>query len=93
MSKKSFIIVTQDATGAQQQAIHKAFPHFAWWHHMPQLWVMIDGTGLFTVASIRDVIMRECPGMTHYVFEAIPGTWAGSAPPIWHEWFTQQFTP
>lgn len=91
--KSAFVILTHNASTAQQTAIGEAFKHLGWWHYLPQAWIIADPSGELTVASVRDIVRVFAPGLRHFVFKIDTDnspSWAGYAPPSMTKWLKSQ---
>ena len=51
-----------------------------WWHHLPNSWLVSDGTGKVDSAKIRDDLGALVPGLHCMVLEVKPDTWHGFGP-------------
>ena len=88
---KGFIVITDNASRKQQDAIRELVKSMPWWHQTPQAWLLVDRSDTITPSHLREAIMRVCPTLSFLVFAARMGepheAWTGFAPPDWFEWF------
>lgn len=83
MSKR-FAILLGECTKAQEEAV-KAYiqiPGTAWWHWLPNAWLLSDPSGKLTANKLRDDLRQVIPGMFMLVLEFSDAgyTWAGFGP-------------
>ncbi len=75
-----FIVLVDDATVAQQNAITESFrgkPQ-GYWHYFSDAWLMVDPTNSWTVEKLRDHLRIVVPGATTLVLPIDrPSVWAG----------------
>jgi len=90
---KFFMLVTNEASAAQQVLLRGLFRHsgFGWWHHFPQAWMLTTLKEEADVTMLREAIMAMTPGLQFFVFEMQPARWAGYAPNRSGQWLDAVF--
>lgn len=77
---RHFIMLVDDATVAQQNAVTKSFhgKQQGYWHFFSDAWLLIDPTDSLTVDGLRDHLKAVVPGATTLVLPIDnPKTWSG----------------
>lgn len=84
----TFVVMTRDATAKQQRSLADyAFAGLAWWHRLPQSWVVADNTGTLTANDIRNRVLAASPRLTHFVLAVDFKGFSGFGSRDWQEWF------
>jgi hypothetical protein len=82
--KKRFVIGISQATAQQETAfVEHIKPNCAWWHWVTNLWLLVDANGVYTAATLRDLINAYFPGANTMVIELSPDgadLWAATVP-------------
>lgn len=79
---KRFVLGTERTTAEQDKAfldiIKDRWPNLGWWHHLSEMWLIVDLSDKLTAADLRDAATQAYPGINLLVLEAKgPGLWAG----------------
>jgi hypothetical protein len=80
--KKRFIVLLASETDQQTRAFSNLLKpsNFAWWHWLPNSWIIIDFSGQLTPSSLRDKVKRIYPGVNNFVTEVKEDSWVGFGP-------------
>jgi hypothetical protein len=54
--------------------------NFAWWHWLPNSWIIIDHSGQLTASSLRNKVKKVYPGVHNFVTEVKDDSWVGFGP-------------
>ena len=89
--KKRFIILVDDATREQQNAVTLFFKgKFGYWHHFSDAWLVSTTRDEWTTAKIRDELKSVVPGPNILVLEIeAPNAWAGFGKKGMFDWFRE----
>jgi len=81
MSKR-FVVLLDNCTLADQNALEVYFKKFGWWHWLPNSWLLIDATETLTASKVRDDLQELVPGKNMLILEftATGYTWSGYGP-------------
>jgi hypothetical protein len=82
--RKRFIVALQFATAEQNTAFLNFIKNagLAWWHWIPNFWLLIDHKGESSAVEIRDKVREIFPTQNNIVIElaAANDTWAAFGP-------------
>ena len=79
--KKRFIVLLASETEQQTRAFSDLFKgNFAWWHWLPNSWLIVDYSGQLTPSSLVEKVKRIYPGVNNFVTEVKEDAWVGFGP-------------
>jgi hypothetical protein len=75
---KRFILATETLSADQERALALQFPQppWAWWHWLPNFWLLVDQSGQMTGDNVRDLFSAVSPAQC-LVLEVDGRTWTG----------------
>jgi hypothetical protein len=75
---KRFVLATEALTADQERALALQFPQppWAWWHWLPNCWLLVDQSGQMTADNVRDRFSAVSP-VQCLVLEIDPKVWTG----------------
>jgi hypothetical protein len=76
MTAKRFTVATDPLTPDKEKALSEALKDVAWWHWLPNFWLVHDPNAKYTAMAIRDTIRRIDATVRCLVVEVEPVTWA-----------------
>jgi hypothetical protein len=74
--KRRFVLVTDPLTADQERRIAAAMQHpIEWWHHIPNMWLVVDTGDRVTTGTLRTLMNDVAPGAKMFATEVDPGAW------------------
>lgn len=74
--KKYYVIATDPLTAEQEKRLQEVVTGTAWWHWLPNFWLVVDSQERHTVESLRDAIFAVNDSARAWVLEVNPITWS-----------------
>ena len=78
---KYFVISTDPLEPAQVEELKNSLVGGAWWHWLPNFWLVRNNNGNLTAAHIRNEIRKINDTARAVVLEVTPVTWAALTKP------------
>jgi hypothetical protein len=78
---KRFVIATDPMTADEEKAFRKALGNMAWWHWLPNFWLVKDRFDRLNVFEIRDAVRGVNSTLRCLVLEVDHKTWAALTRP------------
>lgn len=84
-----FVLIVDDATQEQQNSVTNSLKDkpYGFWHHLSDVWLLVDPNDQQTPASLRDYLKDIVPGATTLVLRIDDKhAWAGFGVPDNFKW-------
>jgi hypothetical protein len=94
--RRHFIIVVNDATAEQQNAVTNHFTNrngIGYWHWYSDMWLLIDSTNFWNAETLRDKLNELLPANHKFVCEVrYPANWAAFGNPDTFPWLHNEWS-
>jgi len=78
---KRFVIAVDPLTATEEKSLKSALEGAAWWHWLPNFWLVVDDGDQFTTESIRNAIGKIKSSARCIVLEVDEKGWSGRMRP------------
>ena len=90
--RRRFVLVTDVLTSEQERQLVAALGSVAWWHHIPNMWLIVDEANQVNTEMLRGLLTAIAPLAKMFASEATEGWWAvryDTTIPAQAAWFQQ----